>query len=200
MRRELQHPFTASKVADLKIGDKVLVSGTVFTGRDRFHRYLAEGGACPVNLTDGAIYHCGPVVVREGGAWSVRAAGPTTSLRQEPYTAKVLDRHRVRVIIGKGGMGEETRRACARHGCVYLQAVGGAASVIADCVKKVGDVYFLKEFGSTEAMWELSVQNLEAVVAIDGRGRALHDRVRAASKRALKRLLDPTRKGRRPVV
>jgi len=199
MTRVLQYPFTAAKVAELKLGDKVLVSGVVFTGRDRVHRHLAEGNVCPVNLADAAIYHCGPVMVREDGVWRVRAAGPTTSFRQEPYMARMIERHRLRVIIGKGGMGEATRRACVRHGCVYLQAVGGAASVIAACVNKVGEVHFLKEFGPTEAIWELGVQNLEAVVAIDARGRSLHDRVRAVSRRALRWLLDPKRKGSRLV-
>ena len=196
--RELQYPFSAAKVAELKAGERVVVSGLVFTGRDRLHRHLADGGACPVDLTDGALYHCGPVVAREGGAWVVRAAGPTTSLRQESYMSGILERYRLRVIIGKGGMGEGTREACAKHGCVYLQAVGGAASVIAASVEKVGQVHLLKEFGSTEAMWELHVKGLEAVVTIDASGRSLHDRVRSASRRALRNVLNPQPKRKRP--
>lgn len=198
MTHELQYPFTTAKVAELKLGERVVVSGLVFTGRDRLHRYLADGGMSPVDLTDGAVYHCGPVVVREGGAWVVRAAGPTTSQRQDSYMPRVMDRHRLRVIIGKGGMGERTRRACAKHGCVYLHAVGGAASVIAAAIEKVGQAHFLKEFGLTEAMWELHMKNLEAIVTIDAAGRSLHDRIRASSRRALRDVLNPRPKRKRP--
>jgi len=196
MARKLNYPFTAAQIADLRAGERVTVSGLVLTGRDCVHRYLAEGGAAPRDLTDAALYHCGPVIARQDGKWLVRAAGPTTSLRQEPYLARLLERHRVRVLIGKGGMGEQTREALRRHGCVYLQAVGGAAGVLAACVENVGAVYFLKEFGPAEAMWELTVKDLEAIVTMDAAGRSLHERVRAASKRALRRIL-AGRRGRR---
>jgi tartrate/fumarate subfamily iron-sulfur-dependent hydro-lyase beta chain len=188
MIRELQYPFTLEKIRELRVGDRVAVSGRVFTGRDRAHKYLADGGKCPVDLRDGALYHCGPVVMRKEDGWVVRAAGPTTSVRQEPYMARIIGEHHVRVIIGKGGMGEATRKACAQCGCVYLHAVGGAAAVLAGGIERVAGVHFLSEFGPTEAMWEFEVKGLEAVVTTDARGRSLHNRIRAASKRALRRL------------
>ena len=189
MQAELEYPFTREKVEALRAGQRVRLSGRVFTGRDRLHRHLHDGGPCPVDLQDGAIYHCGPVVLRENGQWVVKAAGPTTSLREEPYMPSVIARHRVRVIIGKGGMGEGTRQACREQGCVYLHAVGGAAAVLAAAIEAVEDVHFLPEFGATEALWVLRVRGLEAVVTIDARGRSLHRRVVTASRRALASLL-----------
>jgi len=189
MSRHIVYPFTLDKIEDLKVGEKVKVSGKIYTGRDRLHKYLADGGVCPVDLKDGAIYHCGPVVVRKDGVWHVQSAGPTTSIRQEPYMSKIIGRYQLRVIIGKGGMGEDTRRSCVRFGCVYLQTVGGAGAVLAQHVERVERVFFLSELGITEAMWELAVKDLEAIVAIDTRGRSLFNRIRQASQRALSTLL-----------
>ena len=185
---DLRYPFSESAVRDLRAGDIVRVSGRIFTGRDRLHKHLAEGGACPVPLCDGAIFHCGPVVVRDGGGWRVVAAGPTTSVREEPYMARVIEEFGVRVIIGKGGMGAATRAACQRFGCVYLQAVGGAATLLARRITRVAGVHFLENFGATEALWELEVDALETVVGIDAHGRSLYDEIRAASADALRRL------------
>lgn len=152
----------------------MLLSGRIYTGRDRLHKFLAEGGPAPVSLKNGAIYHCGPVVIRESGKWFVRAAGPTTSIREEPYMATIIKRHGVTVIIGKGGMGEATRQTGRRYGCVYLHAVGGAAQVLADTVKNVGGVHFRDTFGPTEALWELDVVAFPCLVTMDARGRSLH--------------------------
>ena len=141
-----------------------------------------------MSLRDGAIYHCGPVVVPQGSGWRVVAAGPTTSVREEPYTAKIIAEHGVRVIIGKGGMGEATREACARCGCVYLQAVGGAASLLAQRVVRVDGVFFRDEFGSAEALWQLEVEGFEAIVGMDAHGRDLFDEVKTSSHEVLHRL------------
>ena len=194
----LHHPFTEAAVRALRAGEAVRVSGRVCTGRDRLHKHLAEGGACPADLRDGALFHCGPVVVPRSpdpaqppdgrGDWRVVAAGPTTSVREEPYMARVIEQFGVRVVIGKGGMGAATREACARFSCVYLQAVGGAAALIAQRVTRVAQVHFLEEFGATEALWELEVEGLEAVVGIDAGGRSLYDEVRDASAARLRRL------------
>jgi tartrate/fumarate subfamily iron-sulfur-dependent hydro-lyase beta chain len=188
MVKELQYPFTLERIRELRVGDRVRVSGRVFTGRDRLHKFLADGGKCPVDLKDGALFHCGPVVLRKEGAWVVKAAGPTTSIRNEPYMGRIVAEHRLRVIIGKGGMGEATRKACAHCGCVYLHAVGGAAAVLAGKIERVVNVHLLSELGATEGMWEFEVKGLDAVVTMDARGRSLHNRIRAASKRALQRL------------
>ena len=185
---ELCYPFCEEAVRALRAGDVVRVSGLVFTGRDRLHKYLAEGGACPALLRDGALYHCGPVVVPQAGGWRVVAAGPTTSIREEPYMAGIIARYGVRLIIGKGGMGAATHAACVRHGCVYLQAVGGAAALLAQRVRRVSGVHFLNEFGAAEAMWEFEVEALEAVVGMDTLGRNLFDEVRQASRSELQRL------------
>ena len=196
----LHHPFTEAAVRALRAGEAVRVSGRVCTGRDRLHKHLAEGSACPADLRDGALFHCGPVVVPRSpdpaqppdgrGDWRVVAAGPTTSVREEPYMARVIEQFGVRVVIGKGGMGAATREACARFGCVYLQAVGGAAALIAQRVTRVAQVHFLEAFGATEALWELEVEGLEAVVGIDAGGRSLYAEVRDASAARLRRLLE----------
>ena len=174
MLKTLTYPFTCASVRRLKVGERVLLSGRILTGRDRLHQYLAEGARAPVSLQNGAIYHCGPVVVREKGRWHVRAAGPTTSIREEPYMAAIIRQHGLTVIIGKGGMGEATRQACRRYGCVYLHAVGGAAQVLADTIKHVRGVHFRDTFGPTEALWELEVVDFPCLVTMDAHGHSLH--------------------------
>ena len=190
MMKQLRYPFSEEAVRTLRAGEIVQVFGRVFTGRDRLHKHLAEGGACPVSLRDGALYHCGPVVVPQDGGWRVVAAGPTTSVREEPYMAKIIAGHGVRVVIGKGGMGAATQEACARHGCVYLQAVGGAAALLAQRIRRVDGVSFLDTFGATEALWQLEVEAFEAVVGIDTHGRNLFEEVKAASGAVLSKLLN----------
>lgn len=186
--KNLNYPFTLQAIKELRAGDSVRLSGTIFTGRDRLHKFLAEGGHSPVDLRDGALYHCGPVVVREQDEWRVKAAGPTTSIREEPYMAQVIANHGVRVIIGKGGMGARTLAACVSHGCVYLQAVGGAAALLARCIKRVESVYFLDEFGSAEAMWKLEAEGFELVVGMDTYGCDLYQEMRLASLAKLQAL------------
>lgn len=184
----LTTPLTEAAVRSLKVGDEVVLTGIVCTGRDAVHKYLHEGGALPpgVSLQGGVIYHCGPVVVKDAeGAWKVVAAGPTTSTREEPYQWQVIRDHGVRGVIGKGGMGPRTQQACKEYGCVYLHAVGGAAQVLAERVQKVRNVYFLEKFGSPEAIWELDVVEFPAVVTIDAHGRSLHEEVLQASRQAL---------------
>jgi tartrate/fumarate subfamily iron-sulfur-dependent hydro-lyase beta chain len=184
----LTFPFTKDQILALKIGDQVAISGIVFTGRDAVHKYLHEGGELPpeIQLQEGMIYHCGPVVLKdEHGNWKVTAAGPTTSIREEPYQGEIIRKFGLRGVIGKGGMGERTLAACQEHGCVYLHAIGGAAQVLAECVKSVRDVYFLEKFGSPEAIWELEVENFPAVVTMDAHGNSLHQQVWAASQQEL---------------
>ena len=185
---QLTSPGTEEAVRALKVGDPVEISGIVFTGRDAVHKYLHEGGQLPpgVNLRDGILYHCGPVVLKdEQGHWKVTAAGPTTSAREEPYQGQIIRDFGIRGIIGKGGMGDRTLAACQEHGCVYLHAIGGAAQVLAECVKKVRNVYFLEEFGSPEAIWEFEVERFPAVVTMDAHGNSLHREIFAASQAAL---------------
>jgi fumarate hydratase class I len=185
---KLSFPFTEEKVRALKVGDEVLISGVIYTGRDAVHKYLHEGGQLPpgVSLRDGILYHCGPVVMKQAdGSWKATAAGPTTSIREEPYQWQVIRDFGLRGIIGKGGMGDKTLAACKEYGCVYLHAVGGAAQVLAECIKKVPNVYMMEKFGAPEAIWEFEVKDFPAVVTIDAHGNSLHAEIFAKSKAAL---------------
>jgi tartrate/fumarate subfamily iron-sulfur-dependent hydro-lyase beta chain len=188
----LTTPISEATIRSLKVGDEVHITGILFTGRDAVHKFLHEGGKLPpeVSLKDGILYHCGPVVIKdERGEWKVVAAGPTTSIREEPYQGQIIKDFGVRGVIGKGGMGERTLAACKEAGAVYLHAIGGAAQVLAECVKQVRGVSFLKEFGSPEAIWELEVENFPAVVTMDAHGGSLHREVFAASAAELAKRL-----------
>lgn len=189
---QLSTPIAAEHVRALKVGDAVEISGILFTGRDAVHKYLHEGGKLPteVNLRDGILYHCGPVVIKdEQGQWKVTAAGPTTSIREEPYQGHIIEQFGLRGVIGKGGMGERTLAACKQFGCVYLHAIGGAAQVLAECITAVRGVYLLEKFGAPEAIWELQVQRFPAVVTMDANGNSLHKEVFTASQEKLTHLL-----------
>jgi tartrate/fumarate subfamily iron-sulfur-dependent hydro-lyase beta chain len=184
----LTTPISESTVRGLQLGQEVTISGTLFTGRDAVHKYLHEGGKLPegVSFQGGILYHCGPVVVKdEAGNWKCVAAGPTTSIREEPYQWQIIRDFGLRGVIGKGGMGEKTLAACKEHGCVYLHAIGGAAQVLAECVKRVRNVYLMEKFGAPEAIWDFEVENFPAIVTIDSHGNSLHEQVLAASKAAL---------------
>lgn len=186
----LHYPFTIEQVTALRAGDRVELNGRLWTGRDRLHQYLYAGGACPVDLHDGALYHCGPVVIRRRQGWQVCAAGPTTSSRQEPFAAHVIGHCGVRVLIGKGGMGPATLAACRRFGCVYLHAIGGAAAQLGATVRQVNGVYFFEDFGSAEAMWEFEVEQFSAVVTMDAHGNSLHEQIQSASEANLAALVE----------
>ena len=191
----LVYPFGEKAIRALKAGDAVSITGRIYTGRDKLHKFFADGGKVPVDFKDGAIYHCGPVVVREDagrrteGLWRVVAAGPTTSVRENPYEPDFIAKTGVRIIIGKGGMDAKTLAAMKKRGCVYVQAVGGGGAIYADAVKRVADVSLLDEFGATEAVWHLDVVDFRGVVAMDAHGRSLFAEVDAASKRRLSDLI-----------
>ena len=186
---EIKTPVSEELIRSLRVGDLVEINGIVHTGRDAFHKFLHDGGTLPVNMRGGVLYHCGPVMVKEGGQWVCIATGPTTSTREEPYEAEVIQKLGLRAIIGKGGMGEKTLAACKEFGCVYLHAVGGAAQVLAECVKQVRGVSMLEEFGSPEAVWELEVATFPCVVTMDSHGGSLHKDVFARSEKMLAKLL-----------
>jgi fumarate hydratase subunit beta len=190
----LEAPFSEDKIRALKVGDMVEISGVVYTGRDAVHKWLHEGNTPPVSLKDAIIYHCGPVVMKKKGKWVVTAAGPTTSTREEPYQAGIIEKHGLRAVIGKGGMGEKTRQACQKFGCVYLHAVGGAAQVLAESIKEVENVYLLEKFGSPEAIWQLRVESFPVVVTIDAHGNSLHKEVEASSAEKLSGLMAAIKK------
>ena len=169
----LTPPLTEAQMRSLKVGDVVILNGEMFTGRDNVHAYLMKHEP-PVSLQGAALYHCGPVMLKqEDGTWVTKAAGPTTSSREEPYQAEVIKRYGVRVVIGKGGMGKKTSAALKEFGAVYLNAIGGAAQYYARSVEKVLGVS-LMEFGIPEAMWHLQVHDFVAIVTMDAHGNSLH--------------------------
>lgn len=184
----LEFPYDERKVCALRAGEAVSIWGMVHTGRDKFHKWFADGKPVGVDFRDGALYHCGPVCVRDGGVWTVRAAGPTTSVRENPYEPAFIAASGVRVVIGKGGMDANTLAAMKRCGCVYVQAVGGAGALYAASVKRVAGVDFLEEFGAAEACWHFEVEDFRGVVAMDAHGNSLFADVAAASVRRLSEL------------
>ncbi len=198
-------PLTEADAVALHCGDAALLSGVLLTGRDAAHKWLNDtfiekttasteedrliyGHICEY-LKNGAVYHCGPVVKREGDVYRFMAAGPTTSIREEVYQADVMRHFSLRAVIGKGGMGTKTLQACRELGAVYCSITGGAAALAADCVKEVLGVYKL-EFGVPEALWVIRVENLPVVVSMDAHGCSLHEQIRAASRQVLDRLMD----------
>jgi fumarate hydratase class I len=168
----LQAPITEQQIRSLRVGDVVLISGRMFTGRDAVHAHLMKHEP-PVDLNGAVLYHCGPVVVKNAEGWNVTAAGPTTSIREEPYQADIIERYGVRVVVGKGGMGAKTLAGLKQSGAVYLNAVGGAAQFYARCIERVDGVS-LMEFGTPEAMWHLQVRDFPAIVTMDAHGNSLH--------------------------
>ena len=184
----LSHPFDEKSVRTLRAGDAVSISGMIHTGRDKFHKFFADGGRIPVDFRDGALYHCGPVCVKSGDGWRVVSAGPTTSVRENPYEPSFIAASGVRVIIGKGGMDSATLAAMKAHGCVYVQAVGGAGALYAASVRRVAGVDLLDEFGAAEACWHFDVEGFRGVVAMDSHGRSLFAEVSDASGRRLAEL------------
>ena len=205
MAIKLSLPISDKAIRGLQVGDSVLLSGVMITGRDAVHKWIADtfiqkkrapaGDDLAVHealkpiLDGGIIYHCGPVV---GGLdtqqYRFVAAGPTTSIREEPYQGDVMRHFNLKGVIGKGGMGAKTLRACQEVPGVYFHAIGGAASLIAQSVKQVRGVYKL-EFGVPEAMWVIEVEDFPAVVTMDAHGNSLHEAVRERSREALERLI-----------
>jgi fumarate hydratase class I len=182
----LQAPISDVQIRSLTVGDVVLISGRMVTGRDAVHAHLMKHDP-PVDLTGSVLYHCGPVVVKDGDGWRVTAAGPTTSIREEPYQAEILKRYGVRAVVGKGGMGAKTLAGLKESGAVYLNAIGGAAQFYARCVERVAGVSLL-EFGTPEAMWHLDVHDFPAIVTMDAHGNSLHKEVEEQSGTILETL------------
>jgi fumarate hydratase class I len=177
---KLELPVTAERIRELRVGDEVLVSGRLVTARDAAHRHLVRSVDARVRaLVEGSfVYHCGPVVAQDPatGGWRFVAAGPTASLRAEPWQAEVIARYGIRGVIGKGGMGARTLAALREHGAVYLHAVGGLAVTLARRVTQVHGVHLLDELGVTEAIWDVEVKDFPAVVTMDAHGDSLHAR------------------------
>ena len=203
--KQLTTPISDDVIRDLKVGDSVLLSGTMVTGRDAAHKWMIETFVKKTRAPQGddmevyeelkkllngsVIYHCGPVVsgldTRE---YKFVAAGPTTSIREEPYQADVMKHFNIKGVIGKGGMGAKTLKGCEETPGVYLHAIGGAASYIAQTVTKVHGVFKL-EFGVPEAMWVVEVKDFPVVVTMDSHGGRQHAVIEEASRKVLDDLL-----------
>jgi len=175
----LEPPLSEEKVRALKVGDVVLINGPMVTGRDAVHHYLMHHDA-PCDLRGAILYHCGPVMLKEGEKWRVVAAGPTTSIREEPYEADIIKRFGIRAVMGKGGMGKKTLAALKECGAVYLHAIGGAAQFYARCLPKVTGVDLL-ELGIPEAMWHYEARDFLAIVTMDAHDNSLHEDVANAT-------------------
>lgn len=190
-RREvvLTTPLTEEQVRSLRVGDVVILNGRMFTGRDAIHKYLMDHDS-PADLNGAALYHCGPVMLKDDEGWHVKAAGPTTSSREEPYQGDIIKKFGIRAVIGKGGMGAKTLKALQEHGAVYLNAIGGAAQYYAETIKSVDGVD-LMEFGIPEAMWHLNVEGFAAIVTMDSHGNSLHADVDKSSLEKLETFKEP---------
>jgi len=204
--RQITTPINNDVIRSLKVGDSVALSGIMVTGRDAAHKWMIEtfikktlppqGDDQKVYeelkklLNGSVIYHCGPVV---GGVdtkeYKFIAAGPTTSIREEPYQADVMKHFNIKGVIGKGGMGAKTLKGCQDTPGVYFHAIGGAASYIAQTVTKVHGVFKLDDFGMPEAMWVIEVKDFPLVVTMDSHGGSLHALIDDSSKKVLDELL-----------
>ena len=204
--RKITIPISDETIRSLKAGDTVLLSGVIMTGRDAVHKWitdtfikktrepqgddLAVYEAIKPILNGGVLYHCGPVVAGlETGDYRFVAAGPTTSIREEPYEADVMKHFNLKGVIGKGGMGPKTLQACQEVPAVYFHAVGGAASLIAQSVQKVLAVYKLEEFGVPEAMWVIEVKDFPVVVTMDSHGNSLHETIAEEAAKVFEKLV-----------
>jgi fumarate hydratase class I len=198
MIHKLTVPISDEAISALHVGDQVEITGVIFTARDAAHKYMVEQfvktdgqppqaeqalyGLLKDKLNGGVIYHCGPVVAKEDGQWQFVAAGPTTSIREEVYQDLVIGHFNLKAVIGKGGMGPRTLAACQEFKAVYLHAVGGAGTLIAETVKEVEDVHKLQEFGVPEAFWQIRVEGFPAVVTMDSHGTSIQAQVAAESE------------------
>ena len=204
--REITIPISDEVIRSLHAGEPVELTGVMITGRDAVHKWMSEtfikktreprGDDLQVYeeikkyLNQGVLYHCGPVVSGlDTKQYKFVAAGPTTSTREEPYQADVMKHFNIKGVIGKGGMGAKTLKGCEETPGVYLHAIGGAASYIAQSVKKVLGVYKL-EFGTPEALWVIEVKDFPVVVTMDAHGNSLHADVETSSKAILEGLLE----------
>ncbi len=204
--KQITTPISDEAIRDLKVGDSVAISGMMLTGRDAAHKWMIDtfikktrppqGDDLQVyeelkKLLNGAvIYHCGPVVAGlDTKDYKFIAAGPTTSIREEPYQADVMKHFNVKGVIGKGGMGAKTLKGCQETPSVYFHAIGGAASFLAQTVKKVHGVFKL-EFGVPEAMWLIEVKEFPVVVTMDSHGGSQHAVIDTSSKKVLDELLE----------
>ncbi len=196
-------PCIINDIKHLKVGDKVNISGNLLTARDEAHKKLIEGLKVKGHklklkiefdelkglLKNGAIFHCGPIMINQKGRWICLGAGPTTSQRMDTYTPEIIKNYKVKGIVGKGGMGIEVKEALQQNCGVYFQTIGGASALLSRCVIKVNKVFFLKQMGIPEAIWSLTVRNFPAFVSIDCYGNSIYDIVESKAFEMAKKLM-----------
>ncbi|PYV17531.1 MAG: fumarate hydratase [Acidobacteria bacterium] len=183
----IEPPLSEEKVRALKVGDIALINGPLVTGRDAVHHYLLHHDS-PTDLRGQILYHCGPVMMKENDRWRTTAAGPTTSIREEPYEAEIIERFGLRGVMGKGGMGKKTLEALQKFGAVYLHAIGGAAQFYARCLPRVSGVHLLEELGVPEAMWLFEARDFPAIITMDAHGNSLHEDIWTATGAELEKV------------
>jgi len=171
---KLKTPISEEEVRKVKVNDVLYITGTIVTARDQAHRraleHFKQGKTLPINLEGLAVFHCGPVVSKKGEKWIAVAAGPTTSTRMDIFEDEFIKNFKVRVVIGKGGMGQKTTDAMAKYGAVYGAFTGGAAILAARAIKNVRSVEWL-DLGTPEALWVFEVKEFGPLaVAIDSHG------------------------------
>lgn len=192
MPKKIELPISESAIRELRIGDEVEISGEMVLGRDAAHKHLVKTFDREFErlARDRFLYHCGPVVQKNAdGTYRFVAAGPTTSIREEPYEAQVIEQYGVRGVIGKGGMGPRTLEALRKHGCVYIHAIGGLAVVLAQKVVSVKGVHMLDELGVPEAMWSIEVKDFPSVITMDSHGDSLHEKMFSESRAVAEELM-----------
>ncbi len=189
---KLKTPLSDNDVRALKVGDVVYLTGIIVTARDLAHKKAVEllksGGSLPLSLRGLAVFHAGPIVRKEDGKWRIIAIGPTTSTRMENIEYDFIKLTGVKMVIGKGGMGEKTRRALKEYCCVYAVYPGGAAAIAPTMIEEVVDVYWL-ELGIPEALWVLKVRDFGPLITVmDSHGNNLYEDVMRNAREVYKSL------------
>jgi len=180
-------PVDKKTIKNLEVGDIIRINGTIFTFRDKAHQKAIEfykrKKKLPVDLNNATIIHCGPIAKKTKEGWKILSAGPTTSMRMEKLEEEFIKYSNISIIIGKGGMGESTAKACGRFGVVYCTFPGGAGALAASYIKRVKNVFWLEELGMPEALWVFEVENFgPLIVTIDTRGRNLTEEIKVRAK------------------
>jgi fumarate hydratase subunit beta len=192
---KLKTPISEEDVRKLKVNDVLYVSGTMVAARDAAHKkalqLVKQGKPLPVNLEGLAVFHCGPIIKKEGDKWVPVAAGPTTSARMEQFEDEFIRNFKVRVVVGKGGMGKRTTDAMQKYGAVYGAFTGGAGVLAAKCIKNVKTVEWLSDLGMPEALWIFEVEDFGPLtIAIDSHGNNLYEEVSKKAEESRKKIYE----------
>ena len=177
MEHHLTIPISSEMIQTLHVGDIIYITGNIFTARDEAHKMMLEKEKhiLPFNPSEMALYHCGPLMKKVQNKWKVVSAGPTTSGRMELFEDKFMEKFGIKIIIGKGGMGERTTKALQKYSAIYTAYSGGAGALAAECIQDTPAVYWLKEFGMPEAVWIFTVKEFgPLIVAMDSHGKSLY--------------------------